>query len=236
MLFPYIPCYGLELRTFVHLEPFTTCVQVFKFSSGSPSGEPLLTLGVLFQPGGGSKHFCKPAAVAVEQEFFYVADGYCNSRVVKFKHDGSVAQVWDHAIEGRSLLVAHSLTLLRPQNILLLADRENGRIIAYHTEDGEGTVFYRDPAGEGAALYAVSLTAAGDWPLYSVSVESGRRVSSPGSWGLTLGPEGKPHSTWGVEVRTCTCEHSLLALVTVLTFDPCNIAKVKQLICMLLGV
>jgi len=60
---------------------------VFKFS---PQYEQLLELGVKFTPGNDHSHFCKPASVAVDAAtgVIFVADGYCNSRVVVFSPTG----------------------------------------------------------------------------------------------------------------------------------------------------
>ena len=52
--------------------------QIFKFSPDNRK-EPVLTLGTAFEPGSDSVHFCKPAAIAVDQDgYFYVADGLVN--------------------------------------------------------------------------------------------------------------------------------------------------------------
>lgn len=49
----------------------------------------MLTLGEAFEPGSDNEHFCKPTDIAVGSNGdFYVADGYCNSRVMKFNKDG----------------------------------------------------------------------------------------------------------------------------------------------------
>lgn len=51
--------------------------------------KPSLTLGKEFSPGTSNDHFCKPTDVAVSQSgVFFVADGYCNSRIMKFDKDG----------------------------------------------------------------------------------------------------------------------------------------------------
>jgi hypothetical protein len=54
-----------------------------------------LTLGVKFEPGKDDQHFCKPAAVAVlSNGDFFVADGYCNSRIIKFNSKGEKILQW----------------------------------------------------------------------------------------------------------------------------------------------
>lgn len=62
-------------------------VQVFKFPPyGGTDGKPVLVLGTRFQPGSDDKHYCKPTAVAVSKDTnsFFVSDGYCNSRIIKY--------------------------------------------------------------------------------------------------------------------------------------------------------
>lgn len=57
--------------------------------------KPSLTLGEAFQPGNDNTRFCKPTAVAVESNGdFFVSDGYCNSRVIKFNKDGQRIMQW----------------------------------------------------------------------------------------------------------------------------------------------
>ncbi|PIO54899.1 NHL repeat protein, partial [Teladorsagia circumcincta] len=42
-------------------------------------------------PGSDGHHFCKPTDIAVAKNgYFFVADGYCNSRVLKFDPSGKL--------------------------------------------------------------------------------------------------------------------------------------------------
>ena len=48
-----------------------------------------MTLGVAFEPGSDSAHFCKPTDVAVAEDgTIFVADGYCNRRIMIFDRQG----------------------------------------------------------------------------------------------------------------------------------------------------
>lgn len=69
--------------------------QVFKFPIEG-SSQALLTLGTRFIPGNGKKQFCKPTSVAIDRrnDDIYVADGYCNSRIVRFSSDGTYLNEW----------------------------------------------------------------------------------------------------------------------------------------------
>ncbi|KAL3312868.1 hypothetical protein Ciccas_008530 [Cichlidogyrus casuarinus] len=74
----------------------TALHQVLKFDKADLS-KPSLVLGKRFQPGKDGKHFCKPTDVKVASNGdFFVSDGYCNSRVLKFKPDGSLITYWGH--------------------------------------------------------------------------------------------------------------------------------------------
>jgi len=75
--------------------------QIFKFPQGG--GKALLTLGVSFVPGNDDNHFCKPTAVATMSDGdFFVSDGYCNSRIIKFDKNGNFLMQWGrNAYEGR---------------------------------------------------------------------------------------------------------------------------------------
>ena len=62
---------------------------MFKFGPRGGDGTPQLTLGTKFEPGSDDSHFCKPTAVAVMRDgSFFVSDGYCNTRILKFGPGG----------------------------------------------------------------------------------------------------------------------------------------------------
>ena len=54
--------------------------------------KPDLVLGEAFVPGHDETHFCAPTAVAVADtaDFFFVADGYCNNRILKYSKRGNL--------------------------------------------------------------------------------------------------------------------------------------------------
>lgn len=77
--------------------------QVFKFGPSLNNSDEnlLMILGTAFEPGNDLDKFCKPTSVAVASNGeFYVADGYCNSRIIKFSPDGRVLLEW-----GRSTVI-----------------------------------------------------------------------------------------------------------------------------------
>ncbi|CAD6184222.1 unnamed protein product [Caenorhabditis auriculariae] len=107
------------------------------------SGKVLLSLGEKLVPGGDEKHFCKPTDVAVASNgVFFVADGYCNRRVLKFSPSGELLDVIQAAIEEGepdSFDVPHSLTLVEDMNMLCVADRDNERVQCFSAGLAEGT-------------------------------------------------------------------------------------------------
>lgn len=71
--------------------------QVFKFSPSSENSsyDLLMALGTAFEPGDDYDKFCKPTSVAVASNGeFFVADGYCNSRIIKFSAEGRILLEW----------------------------------------------------------------------------------------------------------------------------------------------
>ncbi|WAR00149.1 AMDB-like protein [Mya arenaria] len=85
--------------------------QVFRIPAGQEPGKEKvdMTLGVQFEPGSDKEHFCKPTDVAVLQSGeFFVADGYCNSRIMKFDENGYFMQQFGSASyrRGGGLLFA----------------------------------------------------------------------------------------------------------------------------------
>jgi len=97
--------------------------QVMRFPPNAT--KPDLVLGTRMQPGKDNTHFCMPTSVAVADSTgdFFVADGYCNSRVMKFNKDGHLIKI----ING-NWQVPHSLALFEDTDVLCVADREGGRV------------------------------------------------------------------------------------------------------------
>eukprot|EP00656_Telonema_subtile_P029061 TRINITY_DN3196_c0_g1_i8.p1 TRINITY_DN3196_c0_g1~~TRINITY_DN3196_c0_g1_i8.p1 ORF type:complete len:625 (-),score=27.94 TRINITY_DN3196_c0_g1_i8:31-1905(-) len=120
---------------------------VFKFTV---SGELLHTLGTPMVPGKSRTHFCKPTSVAIDPSsgMVFVADGYCNKRIVRFHPSGVFDREW--SLEGtdkasfaragsmlpyRDFRIPHSL-VWGDCGELRVADREHGAIHSY-TKSGE---------------------------------------------------------------------------------------------------
>ncbi|EFX71247.1 hypothetical protein DAPPUDRAFT_327379 [Daphnia pulex] len=142
--------------------------QVFKFPKGSRV--PSLTLGEAFVPGSDEKHFCKPTDVAVSSSgIFFVSDGYCNKRIMKFDPTGRLLDVYTGAFN-----IVHSVTLMEEKDALCVADREHSRIVCIHAglKQGPGQPTFGSPYGsaghKGKNVGRVFAVAAKGQQLYAV--------------------------------------------------------------------
>lgn len=69
--------------------------QVMKLNRIKSGDNPLMVLGTKFMPGKSRKSFCKPTSVAIlPNGDFFVADGYCNARIMKFNSKGEFILLW----------------------------------------------------------------------------------------------------------------------------------------------
>ena len=100
--------------------------RVMKFSK---QGELLLELGTKDVPGTTPDLFNRPADIAFSPSGdFYVADGYANSRVVRFSADGTYKGEWGTPGTGRSEFhLVHSIAV-DSKGTVYVSDRENNRI------------------------------------------------------------------------------------------------------------
>ena len=90
------------------------------------------------QPGSSNTHFCKPTDIAVASDgSFFVSDGYCNSRILKFSPQGQLLYQWGAFGRGPGQFrIPHSLKLDERTMRLYVADRENGRVEIFDPNDG----------------------------------------------------------------------------------------------------
>jgi DNA-binding beta-propeller fold protein YncE len=100
--------------------------QVIKFDN---KGERLLTLGVKGERGEDENHFYRPADIAFAPTGdVYVADGYGNSRVVKFTKDGKYITAWGKPGSGPSEFDTVHSVAVDSRGTVYVSDRENNRI------------------------------------------------------------------------------------------------------------
>jgi DNA-binding beta-propeller fold protein YncE len=106
---------------------------IFRFSN---DGKKLLqTIGTVNVPGNDSTHFYRPTFMAwAPNGDFYVADGYVNTRVVKFDKTGKYLLAWgekgDAGKETRPGYFnnVHGLTIDPQTSQVFVSDRQNRRI------------------------------------------------------------------------------------------------------------
>uniref|UniRef100_A0AC35G258 Peptidylglycine monooxygenase n=1 Tax=Panagrolaimus sp. PS1159 TaxID=55785 RepID=A0AC35G258_9BILA len=113
----------------------------WKYSNGQLAAA--LTLGERFVPGSDTQHFCKPAGVVVSKKdgSIFVADGYCNNRILHFSKSGEFIAEFGQASSsaGREIShlslgyfqLPHDITLDEENERIYIADRENGRVQIY---------------------------------------------------------------------------------------------------------
>ncbi|XP_059151163.1 probable peptidyl-alpha-hydroxyglycine alpha-amidating lyase pgal-1 [Physella acuta] len=110
--------------------------QVLRFRKGATT--PDLILGEKFVPGNDDLHFCKPTDVSFSRNGdFFVADGYCNNRVLKFSSDGRFITQWGVRADNDNLTMftldtPHSLTYIDHLDLICVADREHSRALCYN--------------------------------------------------------------------------------------------------------
>ena len=127
--------------------------QIYKFHK---NGTQLRAVGTHLRPGHGNYKFCKPTDVLVDESSgdFYVSDGYCNSRVVRYNRSfGYLEEFGEHGLSGKMKFnLVHDLAQ-GPGGEMLISDRENGRIQVYDRITRKIVRIYSD-AAIGPNVYA----------------------------------------------------------------------------------
>ncbi|UJR26625.1 hypothetical protein I4U23_007943 [Adineta vaga] len=167
--------------------------QVFKYSKD----KLVLTLGELFVPGDDSTHFCKPTDVAISNtgEDIYVADGYCNSRIVKFDSKGKFIKQYRMPVGEKQLLIPHSLVLIESLQLICVADRENRRIVCFNTKTNEGKVKFIIEHPSIKTIYAITYNSNKNH-LYAVSGKNQMMEAVGYTFSTNLDSFGKLLSIW----------------------------------------
>ncbi|XP_067664948.1 peptidyl-glycine alpha-amidating monooxygenase A-like isoform X1 [Haliotis asinina] len=109
---------------------------------------PDMVLGERLVPGNDTGHFCQPADVAVLQSGdFYVADGFCNGRIVKYSSNGTFMTQWGRPADsddgGRCCCdqespgifnIVPSITVAEDRGLVCAADCMHGRIQCFQLD------------------------------------------------------------------------------------------------------
>ncbi|KAE9551417.1 hypothetical protein FO519_005372 [Halicephalobus sp. NKZ332] len=105
--------------------------QVFRLN---PNFTVNLVLGEKLVPGKDDFHFCQPTDIAVASNGdFFVSDGYCNSRIMKFDKNGKLLAKFGNPNSGvlsgvGEFQLPHTLALVEDLNLLCVGEKEKGRI------------------------------------------------------------------------------------------------------------
>lgn len=178
--------------------------QVFKFDAG---GTLLMTLGERGVPGKDESHFNMPTDVAIAPDgSFYVSDGYVNSRITKFSHEGEFITSWGtRGASPGEFDVPHSIAL-DSQGRIYVADRGNARIQIFD-EAGQFIAEWKGPSL--GRPWAVRIDATGNifvvdggdqkefWPDRARVLKldsNGNILASFGSYGKAPGQFIWPHT------------------------------------------
>ena len=179
--------------------------QVLKYST---TGQRMLAIGNARTPGSGPAHLCKPTAVAVATDgSFFIADGYCNSRIVAYSANGTFRGEWSPEASVGPMNVPHDLVLDECANALHIADRENGRVLtlngiltgpptSWRTKDAAGLPYGIDRA-PGGDIYALcwARNAMGGGPTRMARLSGGRAARG---WAAGSHMGAAPASVWDV--------------------------------------
>jgi len=100
-----------------------------------PTGQLLLTLGTEGSPGTGENQFNRPADLAFGPSGeVYVADGYGNSRVMKFDREGKFLKTWgDKGAAPGQFDLPHTIAVGSDGRVYV-GDRYNSRIQIFDSE------------------------------------------------------------------------------------------------------
>lgn len=124
---------------------------------------PDIILGEAFVPGRDLAHFCQPSEIVVSSDgrLIFVADGYCNQRVMVFL--GGSGKFLTSFGQDLNMNVVHSMTLIEERNLICVADRENARILCFKAgldgnliEIGQLVLSVNYPLGRVFAIEALS--------------------------------------------------------------------------------
>jgi peptidylamidoglycolate lyase len=166
--------------------------QVFEFSH---DGELLMTVGARDVPGDDARHFNRPTDVAVAPSGdFWVADGYGNSRVVRFTARGEYVTEWGRKGDRPGEFdTPHGIAIDR-QGRIYVADRGNARIQVF---DGNGKLLHVWKSDELGRPWAVDVGPDG----YLYVADGGDLNQQPGVFernrALKLDLDGRILAKWG---------------------------------------
>lgn len=96
----------------------------------TPQGELVGTIGTMGETGDDEIHFGRATDVGFDNGDIIVADGYLNARIARFAPDGTfVSQFGEPGSDKGQFRLPHSVAVNEENGTILVADRENMRIL-----------------------------------------------------------------------------------------------------------
>lgn len=134
--------------------------QVLKFA---PNGTgPVLEVGEKMIPGNDEKHLCQPSDVAVlKNGDFFVADGHCNSRVIKFAKNGTFIS----QLTSEDRRIPRSLAVNEHDNRICVADGDKYPVKCF---DLNGDYLFTSPVHKGP-IYHIDFAPDNKSILYALN-------------------------------------------------------------------
>ena len=175
------------------------CSQVFKFSHDGK--KLLMTLGEKGVIANDDTHLGRPADIAFAPDGsgdFYIADGYANTRVLKFNKDGKRLLQWGSSGDGpgQFKVQVHDVAV-DPKGRVFVADRGNNRVQIF---DANGKFIdmwpnIRNPsfvwiAKDGSSVWVVS----GQGNRLAKYDMNGKLLTYWGMYGVSPGNFDDPHN------------------------------------------
>ncbi|XP_014666391.1 PREDICTED: peptidyl-glycine alpha-amidating monooxygenase B-like [Priapulus caudatus] len=182
--------------------------QVYKFPPGG-AAKPLLVLGKRFEPGDDNEHFCQPADIAVHSNGdFYVADGYCNARIMRFNRNGDFISKWNVADDKGISPIVHSITLAEDKGLVCVSLRMEARISCYKMDSTFVKTLLHDEFQP--QLNAIEYSPVLGGVLYAINAVPQVTAETPVTQGLTLNiTTGEILATWKPTANNFTLPHDL---------------------------
>lgn len=136
---------------------------VYKFT---PEGKQLLKIAVGEQPEAKRNGFGGTTDIAFGPDGrLFIADGYGNARILEYTGDGKRVREWGRPGKGPGEFnLPHGITI-GPDNVIYVADRENGRIQLF-TLDGKFLNKWEGAGKTFSITYALGAIWIGTQPLH----------------------------------------------------------------------
>jgi DNA-binding beta-propeller fold protein YncE len=166
--------------------------QLMKFDS---EGKLLLTLGKKNSPGKSADRFNRPTDVAVATSGeFYIADGYGNSRIMKFSKEGKFLKQWGKKGSRPGEFNLPHAIFLDAKGRVYVGDRENKRVQVFD-DDGKFLAEWKE-SGSPYGLYLSEgrlFVADADENWVKVLDMEGKALGRFGQKGSAPGQFNSPH-------------------------------------------